>query len=56
MNAQIEAMLESLIEANGLETVRRHLKVLIGEANWNDWQRLDSWISHAANRLERRAQ
>lgn len=53
MDATTEKQIEDMIRMHGLETVRKHLSVLLGQANWADWQRLDSWITNTANKIKR---
>jgi hypothetical protein len=54
MNAETEKILEQLIVKHGLKTVRKHLEVLITGSKWSDWQQLDSAVTNAANRLNRK--
>jgi len=51
--AQMDKDLEAMIKLHGVSTVRKHLQILLPKSNWSDWQRVNSWITNTANRLER---
>jgi predicted amidophosphoribosyltransferase len=52
MNAQIERVLQKLIEQHGIDKIDEALTPLIAQFKWDDWQR----VYNLAHRLSRRKQ
>lgn len=53
MNATTEQIIEKLIRKHGLSKVRQSMSELIAQANWSDWQRVNSWINNTANKTRK---
>jgi hypothetical protein len=56
IDAATEKAVDDLIKMHGLDTVVRHLEMIMHNASWSEWQRVRALVTRRANKMKRDAE